>query len=304
MHMEHEKTPCPSPTCPICIRTKIEAKKLTLKERIQKQRENNYKASDQAWEHVKKRVANGDFSQNVPPIAKDSINITQESIVLNNTIPDITEKLLNPELDAISPVNLDPASMFADDMQSLMEEGKAFIKNPTLSGAAMMAVIAIPGKAAESAIKSITKNTTFLGKFKGNQVELHNIDVVNIDYVRRSRESLDKMRSQFDSSIRKNFLKSLGSDSDKIKILQDAGFDDSQIDKIAMGLVPKGYNVHHKIPLDDSGTNDFENLILIRNNFEHYTITNAQRELTSHIPYGENVNINFPVPPGFVYPEK
>ncbi|MGR5241770.1 DUF3289 family protein [Photobacterium damselae] len=66
--MEHVKTPCPSPTCPICIRTKPEAKKLTLKERIEKQRRDNLKASDRAWKHVQERIRNGDFSSITLPI--------------------------------------------------------------------------------------------------------------------------------------------------------------------------------------------------------------------------------------------
>ncbi|EHR5480229.1 hypothetical protein KUL98_004916 [Vibrio parahaemolyticus] len=62
---------------------------------------------------------------------------------------DLDEVLANPELDAIKPVNIDPASMLADDIESLAKEGKEFINNPTLAGAASMAVIAIPGKFAD-----------------------------------------------------------------------------------------------------------------------------------------------------------
>lgn len=62
---------------------------------------------------------------------------------------DLDEVLANPELDAIKPTNIDPASMLADDIESLAKEGKAFINNPTLAGAASMAVVAIPGKYAD-----------------------------------------------------------------------------------------------------------------------------------------------------------
>ncbi|MCP3672959.1 MAG: HNH endonuclease [Gammaproteobacteria bacterium] len=99
-------------------------------------------------------------------------------------------------------------------------------------------------------------------------------------------------------------MKSIGSDPGKIATMKEAGLSNAQIAKIAGGNVPKGYNVHHKIPLDGPGTNDFDNLVLIRNNSEHYTITNAQRDLTSHIPIGDTVKIEFPVPPGFLYPLK
>ncbi|HIF9433260.1 TPA: DUF3289 family protein [Photobacterium damselae] len=66
--MNHEKTPCPSPTCPICSRLKPEPRKLSLKERIIKQREENLKASDRVWEHVKKCLINGDFDFIHPPV--------------------------------------------------------------------------------------------------------------------------------------------------------------------------------------------------------------------------------------------
>lgn len=68
---------------------------------------------------------------------------------------DLDEVLANPELDAIESVKLDPASMFADDIESLMKEAKEFVKRPTLAGAASMAVIAIPGKFADKVIDTI-----------------------------------------------------------------------------------------------------------------------------------------------------
>jgi hypothetical protein len=71
---------------------------------------------------------------------------------------DLDEVLANPELDAIKPVNIDPASMLADDIESLAKEGKEFINTPTLAGAASMAVVAIPGKYAD---KVFEKNDFF-----------------------------------------------------------------------------------------------------------------------------------------------
>lgn len=70
---------------------------------------------------------------------------------------DLDEVLANPELDAIKPVNIDPASMLADDIESLTKEGKEFVNNPTWAGLASMAVIAIPGKVAEFG-SSVTKD--------------------------------------------------------------------------------------------------------------------------------------------------
>ncbi len=72
--MEHEKTPCPSPTCPICSRLKPKPKKLTLKERIQRQRLENIKNSEQVWESVKNRILSGEFDK-LPIINKSNDRI-------------------------------------------------------------------------------------------------------------------------------------------------------------------------------------------------------------------------------------
>ncbi|HCE3741267.1 hypothetical protein HJ137_19420 [Vibrio parahaemolyticus] len=111
---------------------------------------------------------------------------------------DLDEVLANPELGAIRAVNIDPASMLVDDMVSLSEEGQEFINNPTLAGAASMAIIAIPGKFAEEIVdelplkkldKAMAKSLrtmkrfkvpcfepgpTIKGKFKGKERELEN----------------------------------------------------------------------------------------------------------------------------------
>ncbi|WP_444533353.1 polymorphic toxin type 15 domain-containing protein [Vibrio parahaemolyticus] len=88
--------------------------------------------------------------------------------------------------------------MLVDDMVSLSEEGQEFINNPTLAGAASMAIIAIPGKFAEEIVdelplkkldKAMVKSLrtmkrfkvpcfepgpTIKGKFKGKERELEN----------------------------------------------------------------------------------------------------------------------------------
>lgn len=64
------------------------------------------------------------------------------------------------------------------------------------------------------------------------------------------------MRNKFNSSERKNFLQDLASDEKKIKQLHDAGLGETDIKNLKKGLVPDGYHVHYKLPLDDGGTND------------------------------------------------
>jgi uncharacterized protein len=62
------------------------------------------------------------------------------------------------------------------------------------------------------------------------------------------------------------------------------------------------WQVHHKLPLDDGGTNAMDNLVLIKNDPYHLTITNAQAELTRGMTAGETRTLDFPIVPGVVYP--
>jgi hypothetical protein len=67
-------------------------------------------------------------------------------------------------------------------------------------------------------------------------------------------------------------------------------------------LSPDGYQVHHKLPLDDGGTNDFDNLVLIKNDPYHKALTNAQKALTRDMKPGQTIEVDFPAPEGFMYP--
>ncbi|HIF6100479.1 TPA: hypothetical protein ACX3GU_004782 [Vibrio parahaemolyticus] len=133
----------------------------TTRERAERQRrerraELTYTAEDYArWERNRERVL-AERKTEVPKF-------------------DLEEVLANPELDAIKPVNIDPASMLADDIESLVKEGEEFINNPTWAGLATMAAIAVPGKAADGAIDSIKavskKERLKLNKIKGDAFE-------------------------------------------------------------------------------------------------------------------------------------
>ncbi|HIF9321614.1 TPA: tlde1 domain-containing protein [Photobacterium damselae] len=88
--MEHDKTPCPSPTCPICNRLKPEPKKLTLKERVQRQRAENIKNSERIFEAIQRRIFNGEFDYNTKMIFSISkglltVNTDCESFTIKAT---------------------------------------------------------------------------------------------------------------------------------------------------------------------------------------------------------------------------
>lgn len=81
-----------------------------------------------------------------------------------------------------------------------------------------------------------------------------------------------------------------------------AGFSENEILSIQSGYVPKGWQVHHKLPLDDGGTNDFSNLILIKNDPFHKVITNFQNSFAQTLSPGETTMVDYPIPEGSIYP--
>jgi hypothetical protein len=141
----------------------------------------------------------------------------------------------------------------------------------------------------------------FVGTVRGEEVTYPpGIEMVTYTYKKRDRAEYKALRQTFDSSVRGDFLKNLG--ETKEKELKAAGFDDADIKRIKAGLCPEGTQVHHKKSLDDNGTNDYGNLVLIRQDPFHIGITNEQRELTGDLEVGQSKSVSFPVPKGDIYP--
>ena len=143
------------------------------------------------------------------------------------------------------------------------------------------------------------KAPDFSWKLKGEVVELPGVTSEHIKYVKRSPESKRILRNSFNSSERKQFLISIAQNADELK---KSGFTDKDIQKLMVGFVPNGWQVHHKFPLDDSGTNAFDNLILIRTSPYHKVITNYQNYITRGFAVGSENEIDWPVLPGWIYP--
>lgn len=61
-----------------------------------------------------------------------------------------------------------------------------------------------------------------------------------------------------------------------------------------MALI-QGWHVHHNLPLEDGGTNDFTNLVLIKNDPYHKAFTNEQNSLTRELTPTQNKKINWPM---------
>lgn len=100
--------------------------------------------------------------ERIPPLSTSVVEYERKKTEVPKF--DLDEVLANPELDAIKPTHIDPASMLADDIESLTKEGREFVNNPTLAGAASMAVVAIPGKYADK----IFEKRNFFKKYEFN----------------------------------------------------------------------------------------------------------------------------------------
>ncbi len=115
-------------------------------------------------------------------------------------------------------------------------------------------------------------------------------------YTRRPRAELAQLRETFNGGVRQDFLKSL----DQGGALQRAGFSPTEIARIRAGKVPgRDWSVHHILPLDDGGTNSFDNLVLIRNSPDHQLVTNHQHYVTADLPVGDTRTVPWiHYPPG------
>ncbi len=142
----------------------------------------------------------------------------------------------------------------------------------------------------------------FIGILHGEKVTLPNVSGQTIQFIKVSPEEVLDLRKTFNTTERKEFLEFLSKDENIMQDLRKAGLSDVDILKIENGKVPTGYEVHHKIPLDGGGTNDFDNLILIKKDPYHKVLTNTQRTLTSGLDVGDTIALDsWPIPEGYIY---
>ncbi len=149
----------------------------------------------------------------------------------------------------------------------------------------------------------LTSNDSYTGTLRGESVTLPNVATRTVEYTKRATDDLKSLRTAF-NKVRPEFMKNLADSPEKLAKLREAGFTNADIAKIKKGEVPDGWQVHHKLPLDDGGTNDYSNLVLIKNEPYHKTITNAQRSLVGDLKAGETRTVEFPIPPGNIYPAR
>ncbi|UYG98289.1 T7SS effector LXG polymorphic toxin [Cytobacillus firmus] len=141
----------------------------------------------------------------------------------------------------------------------------------------------------------IEKDNYFIGTLKGNKVHLKGVKVEEIIYTKRNPEETAQLRRTFNNSVKKSFLKTFANDPIRVQYLRKAGLDENDIARMKDGLNPKGWQVHHNLPLDDGGTNDFTNLVLIKNDPFHKAVTNEQNSLTRELTPTQSKKINWPI---------
>jgi len=146
--------------------------------------------------------------------------------------------------------------------------------------------------------RATTELTSYLGKYKKNHVLLKEIKVEEINYTRRDRAEYYALRKEFSNKIRPAFLKTLPEHPEAVST-----FDSNDLKRLANGRVPSGWEVHHKIPLDDSGTNSMDNLILMKQSPYHSALTKTQGIIQKDLPYNGTTKILWPSPKGVVYPK-
>ncbi|MDM5333677.1 LXG domain-containing protein [Ureibacillus composti] len=151
---------------------------------------------------------------------------------------------------------------------------------------------------------NVVKDNYFIGMLKGEKVHLKGVKVEEITYTKRLPEETAKLRKEFNSSVRKNFLKEFATDPVRVNYLKKAGISEADISRMKDGLNPKGWQVHHNLPLDDGGTNEFTNLVLIKNDPYHKAVTNEQNSLTRELAPKQSKIINWPMFEDEIYPPK
>ena len=135
----------------------------------------------------------------------------------------------------------------------------------------------------------------YVGELRGEKIILKEVSTQEIRYLKKTPTELILLRKEFDTTVRKDFLidlvKKQGDD-----FFKNSGFSDTDILKLKNGRLPDGWQVHHKLSLDDGGTNDFENLLLIQNEPYHKVITNHQNRNVKDLSPGQSKKVDWPIP--------
>ncbi len=129
---------------------------------------------------------------------------------------------------------------------------------------------------------------------------LHGFSHVAINYEKKTnREQYKAERAAFDRQHRKAWVKEIAV-THRDQLLA-AGLTEAQITTMAKyGRTPDNYDVHHRLPLDDGGSNTPSNYLLLRSDIEHRALHgyfNPAELRVRLLASGEQAVVAFPQPP-------
>ncbi|HDR2794162.1 HNH endonuclease signature motif containing protein [Enterobacter cloacae] len=191
--------------------------------------------------------------------------------------------------------NVEDFRKTADQLGGDAVKGYDQALNEQTAGAAIAAASILLAKRPNN--ESFEEVYNYLGKVRGETKLLNNIEVKEINYIKRAPSETMLLRKEFNSTARKKFLNQLSNSSDAAN-----SFESSDLLRMRKGIAPDGWEVHHKLPLDDSGTNTFDNLSLIKKEPFHKVLTNMQRTSTRDMQPGDSKITPWIMPTDSIYP--
>lgn len=136
---------------------------------------------------------------------------------------------------------------------------------------------------------------------------LHGFTIQRITYERKLDREVYRRERRYEFVVaRKAWIKEIA--TQRAAELEGAGISLEAIARmVETGKAPAGYHVHHRLPLDDGGTNAVNNLILIRDDVEHRAVHgyyNPGEQRIDQMAYGQKGEIALPMPPEdtIIYP--
>lgn len=136
---------------------------------------------------------------------------------------------------------------------------------------------------------------------------LHGFTIQRIAYERKADREAYRHERRYEFVVaRRAWIKEIA--TYRASELAGAGISPEAIARMAStGKTPAGYHIHHRLPLDDGGTNAFDNLILIRDDVEHRAVHgyyNPGEQRIDQLAYGQTGEVALPMPPHdtIIYP--
>ena len=136
-------------------------------------------------------------------------------------------------------------------------------------------------------------------KTQFEQMNLFGMTLKEFNFVFLDPDSRNELRSAF-KRARRDFLKFIA--YYHAEELKAGGVSDAGIKRMKRGRSPENYNVHIKVPVDYSGSNDFSNLVLMPTHPYHNELHKfLDMQVAQHPINSRLKRLYIPVPAGKIY---